>query len=698
MKTFNGIAMTDEVNLKGHIFPVETIYNAYFNSPPCPTPSFANHDHTKLIGYTELSGIYCQPGKAFLLNKIFFPENENEHNCFPDAYDYLYKERYVENKCKYDKLKELLGHDLTEEAVPCWVNAVSFFDRNIIKRVLPELISVDDDGLIDISVLSQIKPGIYKKGSYLVFAHHYFRRGFSRLNTLNQEFLDLLYKTKSETQCSVKVAIDYDMIGMVGTESEEFEYSYWWGPKFNDSIQDIPYGVTKHVNDKFNSVFSDIRWTEFGFYEQDSKQTFECEEVTDSENILKDGESYSGCRFVHSMFKENTDLPEHLDGAIRAYTEEKMCLRLDVNIDKSNRDTEYEKLWRIDGVITVIRWKELITHYFRDNMLIGEYFGGEDDKLVERTHIPDLPQAPVVTVSDFIPVKFAKGDGLRLAIKRIPVKSESNDYQVYVRSHSCIQMLGESIRYYEAEAITLIKLLKRKGLTVRTPYMKMIEFGDTVTNMPIFECSSVFNANLVFRSFFELCTIWNRNKDDRLASITVKIRYGDWFVLFSFAGHVADFLLMFYENAVSFPELSGVSKWLDKFHADNKSIFGEKFNPTPFHLYHNNGVLAFTRHFVKKEYIDKLYSDNEGIMFNLKIPFDEALVLDTSEIRVAPVYEIKNETCTGCGKKYETCDCVKLIDDTSVDVNDATMIGLIWTERHAWDGIEPIRMKKTKWL
>lgn len=48
------------------------------------------------------------------------------------------------------------------------------------------------------------------------------------------------------TTSSVKVAIDLDCIGLAGTEHEELEYQYWWGPKFNDDLNSIPLGVTVH--------------------------------------------------------------------------------------------------------------------------------------------------------------------------------------------------------------------------------------------------------------------------------------------------------------------------------------------------------------------------------------------------------------------------------------------------------------------
>ena len=68
---------------------------------------------------------------------------------------------------------------------------------------------------------------------------------------------------------------------------------------------------------------SNIRQTEFSWYTQDERKTFECEEITDIPNIVSGGDEYYGCRFTHSMLDGESGLPYHLDGAIRAYTDEK---------------------------------------------------------------------------------------------------------------------------------------------------------------------------------------------------------------------------------------------------------------------------------------------------------------------------------------------------------------------------------------
>ncbi|MBK9039203.1 MAG: hypothetical protein IPL83_08585 [Bdellovibrionales bacterium] len=53
-----------------------------------------------------------------------------------------------------------------------------------------------------------------------------------------------------------------------------------------------------------------------------------------------------------------------------------MIERLDKDISRSGRNTDYSKLWRLDGALDIESWKKAITHYYRDNPLVGDYLGG----------------------------------------------------------------------------------------------------------------------------------------------------------------------------------------------------------------------------------------------------------------------------------------------------------------------------------
>ena len=90
------------------------------------------------------------------------------------------------------------------------------------------------------------------------------------------------------------------------------------------------------------------------------------------------GEDKYACRYVHSMIDEETKLPYHLDGAMRIYDEEAFLERIETDISKAGKNTEYVKLWRIDGEIDIVLWKELLNDFYRDNHQVGEYLLGNN--------------------------------------------------------------------------------------------------------------------------------------------------------------------------------------------------------------------------------------------------------------------------------------------------------------------------------
>lgn len=205
-----------------------------------------------------------------------------------------------------------------------------------------------------------------------------------------------------------------DMVGLPGTERPEMEYQYIRGPYFNEDLKSIPEGVTCYENEHYDNLFSNIVETQFYWHKQDGTRTFECEELCDRENVsYDDGNTMLwGCRYVHSMLNPNTGLPTHLDGAIRLYDEEQILDRLDKSndISKCGKNSQYVKLWRIDNDFSISIWKELISSFYRENSLIGEYLGGIDEKYEQIKKEKNERNSIVEQPNDFEHIEFSAGD------------------------------------------------------------------------------------------------------------------------------------------------------------------------------------------------------------------------------------------------------------------------------------------------
>ena len=680
MVTYNGIAVTDEVNLYNEIFSLQAMYGAYLKQWDDIFPSFVNHNHTKSVGISQLTGIFIEPQRAITTNTMSLPENSDEQKTVDDYNFKKLRASYLENnEDSFSTLLSKLQQHIIGDHEKYGVNAPFIYNKDIVSRAFPEIIQNVHEGLIDISLLTPVLPGVYRHGDFLLFAHKYFRRGHSYYNTLNTDFLDRIEHLKCEDQI-VKIAIDLDCIGLAGTEHKEYEYQYWWGPKFDDDLNSIPFGVTKHTNEKYNQLLSEFRSTEFGWYLQDNKHTFECEEITDIPNLSINGVDMYGCRFVHSMV-DSSGMPIHLDGAIRAYDDEKMLKRLDISLKDSDRDTLYTKIWRIDGKIPVATWKELITHYYRDNMMIGEYFGGIDEKIISRSKKKMQKQATVseATVKDFIPCDIQRGDGLRINLS-FSKPSKNLPYDINLRP---VFYNKDKQKFIESQTLNLYKLLKRLGLSVRYPFVTQISYMDQIYNYPLLECSSPEAASTALEAFVTLCNAWHKNGDDRIISFSFCIPYQNFNATISFLGHVDDFVLYFADGFNQLPQNENMIKeWLLKSYEYISKKFTSKKELQVFELLHSHGILNIGRCFVPSNRIKAIGKNMEA---TLLLDQSEIECIASNGITAVIAYQDNKSICSQCEKDYSSCGCISTIDENVLEnITEAKPIGLVWTNRSAF--------------
>lgn len=91
MEKYQGVAITDGVNRKNHILPLNAIIKAYRDTWNTVIPMNLGHDRTKPIGYTMLTGVYMEPGKAYVTNESAIMETDEEYEKMREmimAYDY----------------------------------------------------------------------------------------------------------------------------------------------------------------------------------------------------------------------------------------------------------------------------------------------------------------------------------------------------------------------------------------------------------------------------------------------------------------------------------------------------------------------------------------------------------------------------------------------------------------------------------
>lgn len=174
-----GVAYTDGPCRNKHSFTFEAVLNSYLESPIEGVPVNIGHDRTKLHGWTYFTGMFIEPGMASVTNSYYEPETQEEKEEIQRKNSVHTKQVYIDDNLEsIQMLRELLGDKLSTDNEVAPVNGVALRDNNILYRVFPDLAKVDKKGLTDLTELKAVAPGIFKRGSFLIYAHPYFRRNW----------------------------------------------------------------------------------------------------------------------------------------------------------------------------------------------------------------------------------------------------------------------------------------------------------------------------------------------------------------------------------------------------------------------------------------------------------------------------------------------------------------------------------------
>jgi hypothetical protein len=694
MKTFTAIFGSNLVNRYGMKMPVPVLESSLDQTWDKPLPSSIGHDVHRATGWTTVIALHLQPRLARIFGAVNYAENPEEMNFVRHVLDGTISRHIAAlDQQKLAELKSRLAGALSENAKPHAQNCAAFHDSGLARRAFPNLFSkCDKDGLIPLRYLNGVAPGIFEEGGLLLFAHQFFRRSLSRYNTLNDPFLQRLSNTAKDRKLDVRIALDDDLVGHPGTLLKNIELQYWWGPHFSDKLDEIEIGVTRHEASQTERFFNAVSATEFWWYEQDGRKTFECEEVRDLD-VPSMGKSATefGCRFVHSILDLGTEHSIHLDGAVRLYTEDLMLERVDKDIMHFGRRADYTKLWRVDGVLPVEVWKTLINDYYRDNHLVGEYFGGkEEGEEAVRPKLIKIDEGG--SIDEFAPCTMARGDGVRIAISYHPQSSNTLARVIDPRER---YNNGEGwVDYVEACTVEFIKLIRRRGETVDLPDdVAIIAFEDMVTNLPLIEhCdpSALERARVTLEVIRDYCIALNGRGHDRMVGFHVSVRFSDRDAHFSFAGHVADLCAWFRSDHARLPEtVEAIGDWADAACDWLTKTFPKARDVPPLeNMIKKTGLITVDRKFLDPGEFEFRETAHYPVISLVKCPsIERALPLVKEKGLVAvPAFIIRSSECTKCHASYRECACIKIVDPgVGQAIAEAEMFGVFWTDRSAWN-------------
>ena len=680
---------SDQVNAYGIKMPLPTLADALEQGWLLGQPMFLNHDRHRLEGWTRALGIHLEPGLARLTGLCATPESEVEGEQLKNlVYDFFARRAAALVEPHRADLETRLKPFLQGKAQPIYLESAALIEPGLAERAFVDIFEKrDKDGLVPLSELPAVAPGVFERDGLLFFASSFFRRSLSRHNTLNAPLLTRLHGLAPTAGLSVKIRLDPDAVGLACTYQTPLEFAYWWGPKFKDDLLSIPNGITRHEADDRLRLFSGVSRTEFWWHEQNDLKTLECEEIMDIPSLGVSRSDF-GCRYVHSIVDPKGKRPFHLDGAIRLYDEEKMLERLESDMYHAGRHTRYEKLWRIDGNISIPTWKEIITHYYRDNELIGEYLGGIDDSGHLRPQIVDPEGDPLYR---YVPTTMSPGNGVRISVAyQLPTEDGP---AVELVAHDTFGSSSERSSYVEGDTFEIVKVLRRNGVSVSVPDGLMrLAFEDTSANLAMIMHrgpKAAETAEETLKAVKTLCDAWVARGDDRIVSFNIGVAYPDRTVHVSFAGHVVDFKQLFDSVGTSIPKaVSDVSPWLEHVYSRLNALFTpSQDRPSLSSMLQQTGILQFDRKMIEPA-LFTLGQDDENrptVLFGIpKDRVDLIKLMTEGRITWADLWLMRHTICSVCKNDYLACNCSKYLDGpVHQEMRDVDLCGLFWTNRPA---------------
>ncbi|MEP0546342.1 MAG: hypothetical protein ABJF88_05370 [Rhodothermales bacterium] len=701
---------TDAVNRYGIKVTAGAYAGAQWSSWDDGVPQLIAHDHQRLMGWSWPYALIFEPGRTWSLGQSLLAETDEDKTELKNRF-YNHLARRVEDECRphEGKLRRLMP-DAGVEASLFYADAACLLREGLLGDVRPDLYASEDkDGLVVVNGLNHLGGGVFDVDGLAVFAHPFFRRSYSRYNTLNDAFFDTMDLLLAEG-VEVRLALDRDLVGLAETYGRRSEFQFWWGPAFTDDLASIPTGVTRHGSTPREKLFSQIDHTDFFWYSRGGEHTLEVEEVRDSPSAAV-GDRY-GCRYVHSIVGEATGEVVHLDGAVRMYDDEGMVARLDVNLDAAPKQTEYTKLWRTDHPLPIALWKRVVNDYYRDNYLVGEYLGGgrgdlEGAEGVTEAHEPSAPSEadvemdPVMRVTNereltslLVPYAMQPGDGVYVRIAMRP-RPEPSGCDRWFRPFQFVPDPEHPEHLHslmELGTLHLRKIIKRNGGVVGLPAQEMwVQYRDDYINLTpvVHEVEDPALVSHTLQAIRECADAHGLRHSRTVLSFTVAYPVGDREVSISAAGPVSD--LVDWLDAVGFtvPQTQDeVADWAGRTAAHQSGRSCSDVDPlvldTPSGLFIEREVVGEA--FQARTWFDEA---EERLRWSIAVDTKAsappgAMVLQSAlksgAITVATSWILDDVVCTICSEDYLTCGCTVLDEGFSFNTNAARFFCHTWTD------------------
>jgi hypothetical protein len=671
VKTKIAAIMSDSVNRKSMRMDIGSLYDSMRNLSDAGMPQLVSHDRHRPVGWVVPAAVYLEPGLTRVLAHVIEPETDEDLGQIKQRWKKFITSTILGVPQESTaRLKELLGPDvLTGSEVPWDSGAHALRGAGLAERAFPKIFEqTDKDGLVPFTALTMIRPGVFQVGELCLFAHHFMRRSESPINRFNEELLVTLDQMARDASVNVRVRLDPDMVGLADTAAHTMELDYWYGPKFNEDLSSLQTGVTAHTADKRQQFFHRISRTEF-WWQRRTKETsaeliLEAEELRDSESGADRQKLL--CRYVHSVIDATTNRIEHLDGSIRAYTPEEMITRLDVDLKRAGRQTEYTKIWRVDGTIEIGRWKSVIHNHFRDNALVCEYFGSQKSEADVREELEKTDVFPEeLSLDKRVPWACVDARSFRISVTHLPALLENIVEEPIAFPYVWARSEKAEYSLFDLRVLELMKILGRDGRRlIFPPDARFMVFEDNYLQMPIVMHRTREALDQTIQAYRELVSKVHEEDPSSPMLINLSLALPEYALSVSIFGRCSE-VLDWLNRDQPFPSAESVADWV-RDAAEGIASFGEGVD-TALEYVHPENLNLYPRRKMAPQPAASPEGNEAGAYGSADSSTATADGNETGlETRCA--FKVASATCSNCGGNYLACPCSFFCGDVAFPI------------------------------
>ena len=697
MITLQGTYLTSDKAKDGTSFSIGAMFDAVWQGSNGGTPTNMTHDIHRTIGWTLVNSLYLTPLRASVIGKTYLVESDEEIEWLKQQrlqfFHDLINKGLSSHKDTFLQLLRDKGLTSVDEKNLTYNGIAICHSKGIATNLFPELKNKESKGLVYLSTILKdfkyIGQGVFlrKWSDLCILVHPYLRKSQSYGNNYNLSFLEQFFSLIDSKDVSLRIRIDEDVVGYAPSYVESHEYEYWYHPQYDDDIASIPSGLVSLKTTDRERIFNQVDHTEFEWKsdaDEPQLKTLEVEEVIEQQSPVVAGEFYP-CRYIHAQYDIKKSQFVHFDGAIRGYTFDEIIDRLEKPMTECGRHTDYTKLFRIDGKLSIDKWKMLITQFYNGNSQVLEYFKAE---LPNTTLQQSQPlRDPIL---NYVPCMMTEDDGVSINISLFDKKPSAeprffdsvDEYKVGNKKYDVV----------ESCIIDVKKMLCRQNAPIDLPKdVLFADINDCYVNIPLIahgDNDTQNNVNATMAAIGVYVQQLKTQGKDMVYSFSMGFNTEDRHVVISFVGHVNS-LTKWMKSCKSIPvDTKGLRRWVDEQYKN----LGRKFNPSSELLkerfIRDDGMLYISRVPITNDAtLNNIYIDDGTGSVNAQVEINDGNIelvnlFNSGKVVFAGCHIFKNALCTKGKCSYLDSPYIAVLNETTVEVQDLVDMTIFWTNNH----------------